>query len=103
MDTLHDDAHSAKGAVASLVQRSFAVKPEINALLDVSRKTYCEIIDDITSMSFIFNKYPFNVTHVFVNVCLLVFANLCIYVNNLITVPYKRDCWLPFEFFCEVL
>ncbi|CAH0715366.1 unnamed protein product, partial [Brenthis ino] len=45
-DVIQDDAHLEKGAMGSL-QRCFAVKPEINGLLDVARRTYSELIDDI--------------------------------------------------------
>ncbi|XP_026739194.1 mutS protein homolog 4-like isoform X2 [Trichoplusia ni] len=43
---IQDDAHIEKGAMASL-QRCFAVKPDINGLLDVARRTYSELIEDI--------------------------------------------------------
>ncbi|XP_048478493.1 mutS protein homolog 4 [Plutella xylostella] len=43
---IQDDAHLEKGAMGSL-QRCFAVKPEINGLLDVARRTYSELIEDI--------------------------------------------------------
>ncbi|XP_073956149.1 mutS protein homolog 4-like isoform X2 [Choristoneura fumiferana] len=43
---IQDDAHLEKGAMGSL-QRCFAVKPDINGLLDVARRTYSELIDDI--------------------------------------------------------
>lgn len=43
---IQDDAHLEKGAMGSL-QRCFAVKPNINGLLDVARRTYSELIEDI--------------------------------------------------------
>ncbi|XP_075977921.1 mutS protein homolog 4-like [Anticarsia gemmatalis] len=43
---LQDDAHLEKGAMGSL-QRCFAVRPDINGLLDVARRTYSELIEDI--------------------------------------------------------
>ncbi|XP_049873597.1 mutS protein homolog 4-like isoform X2 [Pectinophora gossypiella] len=43
---IQDDAHLERGAMGSL-QRCFAVKPDINGLLDVARRTYSELIDDI--------------------------------------------------------
>nr|XP_049694300.1 mutS protein homolog 4-like [Helicoverpa armigera] len=43
---IQDDAHLEKGAMGSL-QRCFAVKPDINGLLDVARRTYSELIEDI--------------------------------------------------------
>ncbi|XP_013194844.2 mutS protein homolog 4 [Amyelois transitella] len=46
---IQEDAHLEKGAMGSL-QRCFAVKPEINGLLDVARRTYSELIDDIQKM-----------------------------------------------------
>ncbi|KAF4523818.1 hypothetical protein B566_EDAN008053 [Ephemera danica] len=48
--TLHDDAHSEKGFSASNLQRCFAVRTGIHGLLDVARKTYCELVDEITSL-----------------------------------------------------
>ncbi|XP_026327667.1 mutS protein homolog 4-like [Hyposmocoma kahamanoa] len=43
---IQQDAHLEKGAQGSL-QRCFAVKPDINGLLDVARRTYSELIEDI--------------------------------------------------------
>ncbi|XP_061383646.1 mutS protein homolog 4-like [Danaus plexippus] len=43
---IQEDAHLEKGAMGSM-QRCFAVKPEINGLLDVARRTYSELIEDI--------------------------------------------------------
>ncbi|CAK1551249.1 unnamed protein product [Leptosia nina] len=45
-EILLDDAHLEKGAMGSM-QRCFAIKPDINGLLDVARRTYSELIDDI--------------------------------------------------------
>ncbi|CAH0398232.1 unnamed protein product [Chilo suppressalis] len=46
---IQEDAHVEKGAMGYM-QRCFAVKPEINGLLDVARRTYSELIDDIQKM-----------------------------------------------------
>lgn len=43
---IQEDAHLERGAMGSL-QRCFAVKPNINGLLDVARRTYSELIEDI--------------------------------------------------------
>ncbi|XP_071446846.1 mutS protein homolog 4-like [Hetaerina americana] len=48
-EVLHNDARSSKGFASSHLQRCFAVKPGINGLLDVARKTYSEIVGDITT------------------------------------------------------
>ncbi|XP_041979461.1 mutS protein homolog 4-like [Aricia agestis] len=45
-NVIQEDAHPEKGTMGSL-QRCFAIKPEINGLLDVARRTYSELIDDI--------------------------------------------------------
>jgi DNA mismatch repair protein MSH4 len=45
---LHDDAKNVKGYSASCIQRCFAIKSEMNVLLDLARKTYCELVDEIT-------------------------------------------------------
>ncbi|XP_068085433.1 mutS protein homolog 4-like [Anabrus simplex] len=50
LETIHDDAHLSKGFVSGNMQRCFAVKPHLNGLLDVARKAYCELVDDITNM-----------------------------------------------------
>ncbi|XP_045516857.1 mutS protein homolog 4-like [Pieris brassicae] len=55
---LLDDAHLEKGAMGSL-QRCFAIKPEINGLLDVARRTYSELIDDIQKIVEQLNLRPF--------------------------------------------
>ncbi|CAH2048755.1 unnamed protein product, partial [Iphiclides podalirius] len=46
---IQEDAHLEKGAMGS-VQRCFAVKPDINGLLDVARRTYSELIEDIQKL-----------------------------------------------------
>ncbi|XP_052753394.1 mutS protein homolog 4-like [Galleria mellonella] len=48
-NVLQEDAHLEKGSVGSL-QRCFAVKPEINGLLDVARRMYSELIEDMQKM-----------------------------------------------------
>lgn len=44
---LHEDARLVKGAAAMRTLRCYAIKSSINGLLDVARKIYSEIIDDI--------------------------------------------------------
>ncbi|XP_065344364.1 mutS protein homolog 4-like [Cloeon dipterum] len=45
---LHDDAKSVKGYSSSCIQRCFAIKSELHVLLDLARKKYCELVDEIT-------------------------------------------------------
>ncbi|ROT76801.1 putative mutS protein-like 4 [Penaeus vannamei] len=45
---MHEDARLVKGAAAMRAQRCYAIKSHVNGLLDVARKIYSEIIDDIT-------------------------------------------------------
>ncbi|KAK7072888.1 MutS protein msh4 [Halocaridina rubra] len=47
-EILHEDARIVKGNAAMKLQRCYAVKSHINGLLDVARKVYSEIIDDIS-------------------------------------------------------
>jgi len=56
---LHEDARSAKGFSASCIQRCFAIKSELHVLLDLARKTYCELIDEITRTLIIFLQISF--------------------------------------------
>ncbi|XP_076648017.1 mutS protein homolog 4 [Halictus rubicundus] len=50
LDTIHPDARFVIGYTSSNMQRCFAIKAGINDLLDVARRTYCELIDDMKSM-----------------------------------------------------
>lgn len=45
-NVIQEDAHLEKGVMGSY-QRCFAVKPNINGLLDVARRTFSELIEDI--------------------------------------------------------
>ncbi|KAK8399619.1 hypothetical protein O3P69_003580 [Scylla paramamosain] len=45
---LHEDARLVKGAAAMRTLRCYAIRSGVNGLLDVARKIYSEIIDDIT-------------------------------------------------------
>ncbi|XP_072025616.1 mutS protein homolog 4-like [Amphiura filiformis] len=47
---IHDDTHYQKGTLNMRTQKCFAVKPQINGLLDVARRTYTEIVDDIREL-----------------------------------------------------
>ncbi|XP_028395701.1 mutS protein homolog 4-like [Dendronephthya gigantea] len=43
---IHDDTRYQKGTMNMRTQKCFAIKPHINGLLDVARRTYTEIVDD---------------------------------------------------------
>ncbi|XP_063952097.1 mutS protein homolog 4-like [Lytechinus pictus] len=47
---INDETRYQKGALNMRTQKCFAVKPEINGLLDVARRTYTELVDDISEM-----------------------------------------------------
>ncbi|XP_033098705.1 mutS protein homolog 4-like [Anneissia japonica] len=47
---IHDETRYQKGALNMRTQKCFAVKPNINGLLDVARRTYTEIVDDISEL-----------------------------------------------------
>lgn len=44
---IHTDARFVKGCTSLSMQRCFAIKADINELLDVSRQIYCELIGDM--------------------------------------------------------
>jgi len=46
---IHEEVQIQKGAANMKRQRCFAVKPEVNPILDLARKAYCEIIEDMNS------------------------------------------------------
>ncbi|KAK2193937.1 hypothetical protein NP493_4g02025 [Ridgeia piscesae] len=47
---INEDTVFQKGLLNMRTQKCFAVKPHINGLLDVARRTYTEIVDDIAEM-----------------------------------------------------
>ncbi|KAK3917513.1 MutS protein-like protein 4 [Frankliniella fusca] len=47
LETLHEDVKAPKGGKTALFQKCFAVKSGVDELMDVARKTYCELINDI--------------------------------------------------------
>ncbi|XP_027575757.1 mutS protein homolog 4 isoform X2 [Pipra filicauda] len=47
---INDDTRYTKGCLSMRTQKCYAVKPNINEFLDVARRTYTEIIDDIAGM-----------------------------------------------------
>lgn len=59
---IHTDARFVKGCTSLSMQRCFAIKADINELLDVARQIYCELISDMKSKriiySNVFKSYP---------------------------------------------
>ncbi|XP_065888856.1 mutS protein homolog 4-like isoform X2 [Dysidea avara] len=49
-EVIHDDTRYQKGALNMRTQKCFAVKSKINGLLDVARRTYTEVVDDIAEV-----------------------------------------------------
>lgn len=49
-DVVHENARVQKGSAAMRLQRCFALKNGLDGLLDVARRTYCEIVDDIEAI-----------------------------------------------------
>ncbi|XP_057289940.1 mutS protein homolog 4-like isoform X2 [Hydractinia symbiolongicarpus] len=47
---IHDETRYQKGTLNMKTQKLFAVKPNVNGLLDVARRTHCEVVDDISEM-----------------------------------------------------
>lgn len=46
---INEEAQFQKGSMNMKRQRCFAVKADINPILDIARKAYCDLIDDINS------------------------------------------------------
>ncbi|ETE68609.1 MutS protein-like 4, partial [Ophiophagus hannah] len=53
---INDDTRYTKGCLNMRTQKCYAVKPNINEFLDIARKTYTEIVDDIAG-SFVPAEY----------------------------------------------
>ncbi|XP_063284105.1 mutS protein homolog 4 [Pelobates fuscus] len=47
---INDDTRYSKGCLNMRTQKCYAVKPNINEFLDIARRTYAEIVDDIAGM-----------------------------------------------------
>jgi hypothetical protein len=47
---LDEEAHVQKGPNNMKRQRCFAVKADVNPILDIARKAYIEIIEDMNSL-----------------------------------------------------
>lgn len=47
---LHDEVHCEKGALNMRTQKCFAIKPGLNGLLDVARRTYTELVADVDEL-----------------------------------------------------
>jgi len=47
---IEEGTHLEKGALQQRTQRCSAIKPHINGLLDVARRTYTELIDDLQNL-----------------------------------------------------
>ncbi|XP_063795122.1 mutS protein homolog 4 isoform X3 [Pseudophryne corroboree] len=47
---INDDTRYTRGCLNMRTQKCYAVKPNINEFLDIARRTYAEIIDDIAGM-----------------------------------------------------
>lgn len=48
---INDDTRYTKGCLNMRTQKCYAVKPNINEFLDIARRTYTEIVDDIAGIS----------------------------------------------------
>lgn len=51
---IHADARFVKGCTSLSMQRCFAIKADINELLDVARQIYCELLSDMKGKRIIF-------------------------------------------------
>ncbi|XP_073400919.1 mutS protein homolog 4 isoform X1 [Dendrobates tinctorius] len=47
---INDDTRYTRGCLNMRTQKCYAVKPNINEFLDIARRTYAEIVDDIAAM-----------------------------------------------------
>nr|XP_056701237.1 mutS protein homolog 4 [Euleptes europaea] len=47
---INDDTRYTKGCLNMRTQKCYAVKPNINEFLDIARRTYTEIVDDVAGM-----------------------------------------------------
>ena len=57
LKVVHEGAQCVVGYTSSNMQRCFAIKNGVNDMLDVARKSYCELIDNM--------KGPFQIQYLF--------------------------------------
>lgn len=55
---ISDDTTYLKGSLSMRTQKCYAVRPNINEFLDIARRAYTEIVDDIAGDYFIYSYYP---------------------------------------------
>lgn len=48
---INDDTTYLKGSLNMRTQKCYAVRPNINEFLDIARRAYTEIVDDIAGIS----------------------------------------------------
>lgn len=51
---INDDTTYLKGSLNMRTQKCYAVRPNINEFLDIARRAYTEIVDDIAGVYFAF-------------------------------------------------
>ena len=49
---INEDTTYLKGSLNMRTQKCYAVRPNINEFLDIARRAYTEIVDDIAGVSF---------------------------------------------------
>ena len=52
IETVSENTRSVKNSIASHLHGCFAIKSGVNSLLDLAKKTYCEIVQEITGKNF---------------------------------------------------
>lgn len=69
---IHADARFVKGCTSLSMQRCFAIKADINELLDIARQVYCELISDMRSIHI----------HIYEYIIKIIRKIICIYISH---------------------
>lgn len=56
---INDDTAYLKGSLHMRTQKCYAVRPNINEFLDIARRAYTEIVDDIAGANLFTPLHPF--------------------------------------------
>ena len=49
-EVIHEDTYYQSGALHLTTQKCFALKPNLNTMLDVARRAYSELVDDVSQI-----------------------------------------------------
>lgn len=90
---INDDTRYTKGSLSMRTQKCFAVKPNVSEFLDIARRIYTEIVDDIAGISKLKFVFIWSLKYIAVDIqkpCNCMCYNLLICKKDLVLI--RIDC-----------